>query len=85
MKKIKLDKEEKDVLESFERGEWQSVKNKKRNRKRHTAYFASENLLICTLLHCWQVFVGSSGIKTPVFAPLSAHTQQWCSWARRVK
>ena len=33
MKKIKLDKEEKDVLESFERGEWQSVKNKKKKSK----------------------------------------------------
>ena len=27
MKKVKLEKEEKDILDSFERGEWKSVKN----------------------------------------------------------
>jgi len=27
MKKIKLDKEKKNILDSFEKGEWHSVKN----------------------------------------------------------
>jgi predicted DNA binding CopG/RHH family protein len=38
MKKIKLDKEEQDILDSFERGEWKPVKNRKREIKRHEQY-----------------------------------------------
>ncbi len=38
MKKIKLDKEEQEILDSFERGEWKSVKNLKREIKRHQEY-----------------------------------------------
>jgi len=38
MKKIKLDKEEQEILDSFERGEWKSVKNLKREVKRHQEY-----------------------------------------------
>ena len=38
MKKIKLDKEEQDILDSFERGEWKPVKNLKREIKRHKQY-----------------------------------------------
>jgi len=41
--KIKLDKEEKDLLESVERGEWKSVKNKKKYIAQ--AKEASENFL----------------------------------------
>ena len=33
MSKIKLDKEEKDILDSFERGEWKQVKNFKLKSK----------------------------------------------------
>ena len=38
MKKIKLDKEEKNILESFESGEWQSVKNVKKEIEKHQQY-----------------------------------------------
>ncbi|MFC1498042.1 antitoxin [Verrucomicrobiota bacterium] len=38
MKKIKLDKEEQEILDSFERGEWKPVKNLKREVKRHQQY-----------------------------------------------
>ncbi len=38
MQKIKLDKEEKNILESFESGEWQSVKNLKKEIKKHQQY-----------------------------------------------
>jgi len=38
MKKIKLDKEEKNILDSFERGEWQSVKNLKKEIEKHQQY-----------------------------------------------
>ena len=38
MKKAKLDKEEQEILDSFERGEWKSVKNLKREIERHQAY-----------------------------------------------
>lgn len=38
MKKIKLDKEERGILDSFERGEWKSVKNLKQEISRHRQY-----------------------------------------------
>jgi predicted DNA binding CopG/RHH family protein len=38
MKKIVLDKEEKDILESYERGEWTPVKNKKQEIKKLQQY-----------------------------------------------
>ncbi len=38
MKKIKLDKEEQDILDSFEGGEWKPVQNRKRAIKRHEQY-----------------------------------------------
>ena len=38
MKKIKLDKEEKNILDSFERGEWQSVKNLKKEIEKHQQF-----------------------------------------------
>ena len=38
MNKIKLDKEEKDILDSFERGEWKQVKNFKAEVKKHQEY-----------------------------------------------
>jgi predicted DNA binding CopG/RHH family protein len=38
MKKIILDKEEKDILESYERGEWESVKNPKKEIARLREY-----------------------------------------------
>ena len=38
MAKIKLDKEEKDILDSYERGEWRSVKNLKREIRKHKEY-----------------------------------------------
>ena len=38
MAKIKLDKEEKDILDSYELGEWKSVKNFKREIERHRGY-----------------------------------------------
>ena len=37
-KKIKLDKEEKEILESFESGEWQSVKKLKKEIEKHQQY-----------------------------------------------
>ena len=38
MAKIKLDKEEKDLLNSYERGEWKSVKNLKEEIEKHRVY-----------------------------------------------
>ena len=38
MAKIKLDKEEKDLLDSYERGEWRSVNNLKEEIKKHKGY-----------------------------------------------
>jgi len=38
MNKIKLDKEEKEVLDSFERGEWKQAKNLKAEIKKHQEY-----------------------------------------------
>ena len=38
MKKIILDEEEKDVLESYERGEWVSVKSPKKEKKKLQQY-----------------------------------------------
>jgi len=38
MNKIKLDKEEQDILDSFERGEWKSVKNVKQEIEKHQQY-----------------------------------------------
>lgn len=38
MSKIKLDKEEKDILDSFERGEWKQVKNYETEVKKHKEY-----------------------------------------------
>lgn len=38
MKKLKLDKEEKEILESFERGEWEPVKNLKEEIEKHRGY-----------------------------------------------
>jgi len=38
MTKIKLDKEEKDILDSYERREWKSVKNLKKEIERHRGY-----------------------------------------------
>lgn len=38
MSKIKLDKEEKEILDSFERGEWRQVKNLKVEVKKHQEY-----------------------------------------------
>ena len=38
MAKIKLDKEEKDLLDSYERGEWKSVKNLKKEIEKHRVY-----------------------------------------------
>ena len=38
MARIKLDKEEKDLLESYERGEWKSVKNLKQEIQKHEEY-----------------------------------------------
>jgi len=38
MAKIKLNKEEKDILESYERGEWESVKNLTKEIERHRGY-----------------------------------------------
>ena len=38
VKKIKLDKEEKNILDSFERGEWQSVKNLKKEIEKHQQF-----------------------------------------------
>ena len=38
MKKIKLDKQEQELINSFERGEWESVKNLKQEIKKHKKY-----------------------------------------------
>ena len=38
MAKIKLDKDEKDLVDSFERGEWKSVKNLKEEIEKHRGY-----------------------------------------------
>lgn len=38
MAKMKLDKEEKDILDSYERGEWSSVKNLKKEIEKHKGY-----------------------------------------------
>jgi predicted DNA binding CopG/RHH family protein len=38
MGEIKLDKEEKEILESFNRGEWKQVKNLKAEIKKHQEY-----------------------------------------------
>ncbi len=38
MSKIKLDKEEKDILDSFERDEWKRVENFKAEVKKHQEY-----------------------------------------------
>ena len=38
MAKNKLDKEEKDLLDSYERGEWRSVKNLKGEIEKHKGY-----------------------------------------------
>ena len=38
MRKTKLDKEEQDILDSFERGEWKPVANRKREIERHVRY-----------------------------------------------
>ena len=38
MTRMKLDKEEQDLLESYERGEWKSVKNLKQEIKKHKEY-----------------------------------------------
>jgi predicted DNA binding CopG/RHH family protein len=38
MKTTKLDYEEKDILDSFERGEWRSVKGAKREKNRYAGY-----------------------------------------------
>ena len=38
MQKNKLDKEERDILDSFERGEWKPVANRRQEIARHVAY-----------------------------------------------
>jgi predicted DNA binding CopG/RHH family protein len=38
MSKLKIDKEEKELLDSYERGEWKSVKNLKEEIKKHRGY-----------------------------------------------
>jgi predicted DNA binding CopG/RHH family protein len=38
MKKIKLDAEEQDILDSFERGEWKPVANRSREIARHVRF-----------------------------------------------
>ncbi|MBI4678700.1 MAG: antitoxin [Elusimicrobia bacterium] len=38
MKKIKLTKEEKDIVASFERGEWKPVRNSRQEIARHRQY-----------------------------------------------
>jgi len=38
MKKVKLDKEEQNLLDSFEQGEWKSVSNVKKEIKKHQEY-----------------------------------------------
>jgi len=48
--KIKLDKEERDILDSFERGEWRPVKNLKQEIQKHQEY-ARQTLKISSILH----------------------------------
>jgi len=38
MQKIKLDKEEQDILDSFERNEWKPVANRRQEIARHVTY-----------------------------------------------
>jgi len=38
MEKTKLDKEEREIIESFERGEWKPVKNREAEIERHRQY-----------------------------------------------
>ena len=38
MQKTKLDKEEQDILDSFERGEWKPASNRRQEIARHVAY-----------------------------------------------
>jgi len=38
MAKLKLDKEEKDFLDSYERGEWKSVKHLRKEIEKHRGY-----------------------------------------------
>ena len=38
MQKIKLDKEEQDILDSYERGEWKPVANRSQEIARHVTY-----------------------------------------------
>ena len=38
MKKYKLDKEEKEILKSFERGEWKTIPNMEEEKKRYSSY-----------------------------------------------
>jgi len=38
MQKVKLDKEEQDILDSFERGEWRPVADRSREIARHVRY-----------------------------------------------
>jgi len=38
MKKTKLDKYEQEILDSYERGEWKSVKNVEQEIKKHREY-----------------------------------------------
>ena len=38
MQKTKLNKEEQDILDSFERGEWKPVANRRQEIARHVAY-----------------------------------------------
>ncbi|OGV68312.1 MAG: hypothetical protein A2283_13445 [Lentisphaerae bacterium RIFOXYA12_FULL_48_11] len=38
MQKIKLDKEEQDILDSFERGEWKPAANRRQEIARHVTY-----------------------------------------------
>ena len=38
MQKTKLDKEEQDILDSFERGEWKPAPNRRQEIARHVAY-----------------------------------------------
>ena len=42
MNEIKLDKEEEEILDSFERGEWQKVKNLKEEIEKHQEYARME-------------------------------------------
>ena len=44
MKKIKLDQEEQEILDSFERGEWKPVANRSMEIERHVRY--AKNTLV---------------------------------------